>query len=211
MTYLLHEMSQSHHTLKSWLQESRKNWVTLTQIAVLILGVLGGFLVPPPPGLSETEDKAWIRLAQFVVTVLVGIVFVATYKRNQKRNSKGWWRDGRGWWIACAVFLLLSVSMLFLYRHLTHKWTCEYFGDTVVIGSEYTPMGAHYIQQNSGIPCNQLLIDFAGGVDKVWTKESIDTKRLLLAGSYIGCIPLFTLCIISLLQALHTISVGKKV
>ncbi len=37
----------------------------------------------------------------------------------------------------------------------------------------YTPMGERYIQQNSDIPCTELLIDFAGGVDNVWTKESI--------------------------------------
>lgn len=184
-------------TLTTWLTQSRKNWAVLTQLAVFIIGIVGGFLIPPPAGISETEDTGWLRLGQFVITVTVGVIFLANLG-SRKRNI-------RRWWIVSTCFLIMAVMSFFLYKHLTYRWTCTYFGDTVVVGSQHTQMGKHYVEQNPDISCRQLLVDFAGGTDKIWTKDSIDRNRWILGVTYISCIPLFALCIIALLNGFRHI------
>lgn len=192
-------MPDPQQPLASWLQQARKNWAILTQSAVLLLGVIGAFLLPPPVGVSERDDKVWLRLAQFTIAVSVGLLIVPARRWGRKK-------DVPKWWLISLLFFALSIAAFFEYQNLTYKHTCSYFGKIVVIGTTHTQIGDRYVNKNPGITCQQLLIDSAGGVDKVWTKDSIDRNRLLLAATYISCLPLFTICIIGLIQALNSIA-----
>ena len=72
-----------------WLEQSRKSWTVLTQAAVWVLGVIGGFLLPPPVGAWPGEEKVWLRLAQFVVTVMIGLVLpllIVTIRHLRQRH-----------------------------------------------------------------------------------------------------------------------------
>jgi hypothetical protein len=89
-----------------FLTNFRQHWRSLTQGAVLILSVIGSFLVPPPAGVTGGDGKVWLRLAQFVMAVLLGVMTVVTYKQRQRKFA--------GRWAAAAVaFLILAVGAFF--------------------------------------------------------------------------------------------------
>jgi hypothetical protein len=45
-------------------------------------------------------------------------------------------------------------------------------------------------------------MDFAGETEAIWTRDSINHRRLILAASYVSCLPLFTICLIAVVQAI---------
>jgi hypothetical protein len=174
------------------------------QGAVWVSGIIGSFLLPPPVGVLKDENKLWLRLAQFVIAVLVGLLFITTRKWNKKKQIKSWW-------IVSAAALVLSVVSFTGYQYLLYSWTCNYNKQRVVIGTEYTPQGEYYVKKNSqGISCDELVADFAGNVEDIWTKKSINRARLILAGTYISCMPFFIVCLIGMIHAIHVNEQGVR-
>jgi hypothetical protein len=186
-----------------WLEQSRKNWSVLTQAAVWVLGAIGGFLLPPPVGASPGDEKIWLRLAQFVITIVIGLVFIAAQKWRQKRHANWWWAFSLG-------FLVLAVSAFFCYQQFTYTWTCDYAGQRVIVGSVYTPHGKKYAEQNPSLSRDLLLMHHAGAPEDLWTRESINRRRLVLAAAYILCLPLFTICLIAIVQAIRCITSKRE-
>lgn len=181
---------------QKWLQRSRKSWMALTQGALWLCGILGGFLLPPPVGFASGDDKIWLRLGQFVIAVLLGLVFLTTQRWNQPRHSLRW----AG---AAAVFLAVAVAAFFCYQQLMLAWTCNYSGDNIVIGSVFTPHGLSYRQKHPEFSYDELVSDFTGKTDEIWTRESINRRRLILAAIYVSCLPLFTICLIAVVQGIQ--------
>src|SRR5262245_21661978 len=128
----------------TFLTSLRQHWQRLTQGAIFIFSVIGAFLVPPPAGVAGSDGKGWLRLAQFVMVVLMGLTVVATYKQRQRNRA-------RRWAITAAACLILAVGAFFDYQYLTSLYTCQYYGQTLVVGSVYTQQGQYYVQQNPGI------------------------------------------------------------
>ena len=62
---------------RRWLQQARKSWLVLMQGVLWVGGVLGGFLLPPPVGVSADDEKTWLRLGQFIVAVVLGLEILA--------------------------------------------------------------------------------------------------------------------------------------
>ncbi len=182
-------------TLQSYLKNIRTTWAQITQFVVFILGVVGSFLLPPPGWASVDGNKVLVRLAQFIVAVLVGLIFLLVQRWNKKKHM------GR-WALFAIVFLALSVSAFFAYQHFLDTRTCPYAGRIVVIGTHYTEHGKSYVSENPNSTCTGFLEDFAGEAEDIWTKDSINKSRYILAGLYILSIPLFTICIIAVVQAL---------
>lgn len=182
-------------TPQNWLKSTKTTWAQVTQFAVFILGVVGSFLLPPPGWASSGGNKILVRLAQFIVAVLVGLIFLLVQRWNKKKHV------GR-WALLGIVFLTLSVSAFFAYQHFLDTRTCPYAGQTVVIGTHYTEHGQSYVSENPNSTCTALLEDFAGEVEDIWTKDSINKSRYIMAGLYILNLPLFTICIIAVVQAL---------
>ena len=183
-------------TAQNWLSNIKNTWGQVAQVAVFVLAVLGGFLVSPPGWVTAEGNKTIIRLAHFIVTVLVGLIFLLVQTWNKKKHVRRW------------IFLTLgclvgSIVAFFAYQHFLDSRTCQYAQRTVVIGTRYTPHTVAYLNDNPNSTCTTLLGDFGGQVADVWTKDSIDQARYVLAGFYILNLPLFTLCIISLVQALN--------
>lgn len=176
----------------------------LLQGTIWVSGIVGSFLLPPPIGVLKDEHKLWLRFAQFVIAILVGLLFITKRKWNKKQHVK-WW------WIISAAALLLSVISFTGYQYLLYSWTCNYNKQRIVIGSEYTPQGVYYVKQNpQGITCDELVADFAGKVEEIWTKKSINRSRLILAGTYMSCMPLFTVCLMAVLHAIHVSEQGGR-
>ena len=186
-----------------WLDESRKSWTVLTQAAVWVLGVIGGFLLPPPVGASPGDEKVWLRLAQFVITILIGLIFIAAQKWRQKRHAK--------WWGAFSFgFLVLAISAFFCYQQFLYAWTANYDGQRVVVGSALTAHGKKYAEQNPDLSRDELLKHHTGLAEDFWTRESINRRRLFLAAAYIVCLPFFTVCLIAIVQAIRCITPKRE-
>lgn len=179
-----------------WLQRTRKSWLALAQGAVWLGGILGGFLLPPPVGVSASDEKIWLRLGQFILAVVLGLVFFAARRWRLPRHALRWCA-------AALLFLVLAVAAFFRYQQLTLAWTGNYEGQKVVIGSAYTAQGASYTKNNPKISCDELISDAAGKTEDVWTLDSINRRRLLLAATYVSCLPLFTISLLAVVQAIQ--------
>ena len=180
--------------IKKWLQQTRKSGLAMTQGAVWLGGILGGFLLPPPAGVAAGDKKVWLRLGQFIIAVVLGLVFFAAQRWTQPRHAFKW----------CGVSLLslaLAVSAFFRYQQLTGAWTVNYNGDQVVVGSVLTTQGQAFSEKNPKVGGEGLLDNFAGRAEDIWTRESINRRRLVLAATYVSCLPLFTVCLIAVIQA----------
>ena len=158
------------------------------------MGIIGSFVLPPPIGISREDEKIWQRLGTFVVTILVGLLLIAARRWNKTRHF-------RAWAVAAGICLLLAVVAFLGYQALLSSRTCAYGSQRLVIGEVYTPQGRTYAQKNPGISCRDLLEDFTGKADDVWTTESINTNRMMIAEVYITCLPLFAICLMAILQA----------
>lgn len=181
---------------KKWWREARKSWLGLAQGGLWIGGILGGFLLPPPVGVSAEDEKVWLRLGQFIIAVVLGLVFFAARRWSQPRHALVW---GAG----ALVFLAMAVGVFFRYQQLMLAWTGLYDEKKIVIGSVYTAQGLSYTQKNPKISCDELIFDFAGVTENIWTRESINRRRLILAATYVSCLPLFTICLIAVVQAIQ--------
>jgi hypothetical protein len=184
---------------KSWGNGLRRRWGLLAQGSLFILGVVGAFVLPPPIGGTGHENKIWLRLAGFIVAILLGAMVLLSLRWGD-RKSTSWWG------IAAIVLLILSVAGFFIYQHMVDNYICQYFGRALVIGDEYTKQAQLHISQNHGITCSGLLEDFVGNAEDVWTSESINRCRMSLSGAYLACVTLFSLCIMTMVQALYSIS-----
>lgn len=183
-------------TPKKWFESLRKSWALLAEIAVFIFGVVSTFVLPPPGWIAAGADKLPVRLAQFVVTVLVGLIFLVVHKWGKRKHVKRWA-------IITVGSLVLSLAAFFLYQRLLDTRTCQYANVAVVIGTAYTSHGQSYVDLNPHLTCSDLLDDFGGRAEDIWTSNSINNSRYILALTYIATIPLFTICIIAVVQALH--------
>lgn len=187
-------------SLEASVERARGIWALLTQGALWLLGVIGGFLLPPPVGMTAGDDQTWLRFAQFLVAILLGLVLFATFRWHLRRHASIWWLTAGG-------ALLLGVVMFFRYQGLLYAWTGEYDGRLLVVGSEYTPQGRAYVERNPNLPLTTLLEDFLGRAEDIWTRSSINQRRMVLAGVYVSCLPLLVLSLIAVVQALHCLGV----
>jgi hypothetical protein len=156
--------------------------------------------LPPPIGLSPGDEKIWQSFAKFIVTVLVGLLFIAARRYNESTYL-------RVWTAVAAVLLVFAVADFLAYQNFLDSRTCAYDSGRIVIGSAYTSHGLDYLKKNPGMSCEDLILDHTGKADQIWTGDSIAHNRMVLAEMYIGCLPLFTACIIAILQA---VSLSRK-
>src|SRR5947199_9552413 len=98
------------------LRQLTKGWSLLLQTAIWFLGTVGSFLLPPPVGISREEDKVWLRLAQFVMAALLGIMFIAA-QRWYRKNQLRWW------WLLSTALLVFSILGFIWYEYLSYSWT----------------------------------------------------------------------------------------
>src|ERR1035441_1848740 len=64
-------------------------------------------------------------------------------------------------------------------------------------------------EKNPNLSLDALLEDFTGRAEDVWTRESINRRRLALAGLYVSCLPWFTVCVVAVVQAIQCLRSAK--
>jgi hypothetical protein len=189
---------------EQWLAQSRKSWGLLAQAAVWVLGILGGFLLPPPAGADAAEGDSLLRLAQFVATIVIGLILIAAHRWRLRRHA------GR-WATLSSVLLVLGIGALLGYQHLAGSWTAAYLDERVVVGSAFTDQGARHTAAHPEQTTSDLVFECADNTENIWTADSIRQRRLILAGLYLGNVPLFTVCLMAMVQALFCLQPSKGV
>lgn len=182
--------------LKDYVKSIRSNWALLVQGASVICLAVAGFVNPPEifdPIADTSETK---RLAAFIVAVLAGIFFYLGRKWSRKKDAKGW---------VAATFILLA-TLIFSYQAFKSskaECTCVYNSQTVLIGKDYTPQAGQYASKRPPIPCETMLMDFAGRTSVIWTAESINACRQRLMLIYLLTFSAAALCILSVVQIIR--------
>lgn len=189
-------------TPQSWFESIKKTWSGIAQLAIFIFGIVGTFLLPPPGWAAGDGQTGLVRLGQFIVAVLCGLIFILIRKWNQRKHVARWA-------VIAASFLVFAVAAYFGYQRSLDARTCKYDTQTMVIGSAYTAQAQNYVRDVPEATCESLLEDFAGKAEDIWTKDSINNSRYILALTYIGSLPLFTVCIIALVQTLSCLTGDK--
>jgi uncharacterized membrane protein len=136
--------------------------------------------------------------------IALGLAFIAAQKWKVRQHLTRWAA-------VAALFLLAALASFFGYQHLLFYETCDYNSGRVVIGTAYTPHGSRYHHDNPSLGCHELLNDFAGSATDIWTEDSINRNRMLLAGSYLLALPLCVMCMIAIVQAVQLSQPNAKV
>jgi hypothetical protein len=171
------------------LEGLKDHWAGVVQIGAWLLGIVAGFVIAPKMGGPATEQSIW-NLVQFIVNILVILMFIFTIKYGQTSHL-------RGWIILTLVTLVFGLVAYFSYMNKQGSCTCKYYSRTVLIGTQLSRP-----EREGATPCEELLKSHAGAVEEIWTRASINHCRLMLGISYVGTVPLFAICLISALQSL---------
>ncbi len=84
------------------------------------------------------------------------------------------------WMLVAAVSIVLGLALLV--NHLGAAGACvaTYNSRLIVIGRDYTPAAADYVNTNRGLSASDLLLDSGGDPERIWTRASIASCRFWL-------------------------------
>jgi hypothetical protein len=177
------------------LKRFKASFLLLAQTAVWIAATIATFLLPPPVGTSD-QIRVWVRFAQFVITIMIGFALIGALRWKEKRHTLRW----AGLSLS---FLVLGATAFLAYQFLAMSWTAVYNLRPVVTGSVYTSWGKQYHEQHPDLSPADLLFHAGGKVEQIWTRDSLEQRQFILALFYVAAMPLFTICIMGLVQALQ--------
>ena len=103
---------------------------------------------------------------------------------------------------------MVGIASFIAYSHERMICTCSAEpGHYIIIGSELTPHARDYLATMKLTSCSAQLQEFAGVVDDIWTRQSIDdcTSRVILMYT-ISVLAFFAL----LISAAQTVSLALK-
>jgi hypothetical protein len=154
------------------LPSSRWVWWKLAIYPAAWLAIAAAAYLFAPPSQSARS------LLPGVVALITGLV--AAFARATRNSG-----SLRLWIAAAATGLVVSAAGVLAYHNRYNRWTTTYDGEPIVVGSELTELGRRYVEKNPQITTKELVVDAAGSLDRVWTKESIERNGLLLATLYL--------------------------
>lgn len=99
-------------------------------------------------------------------------------------------------WVSIILFLVCTV---FYYMKL-QALTVPYGDARVIRGTVYTPKGADYTSKNPGKTTEEIIEDFAGQTEEIWTEGSINSTRLVLGLSYSAAVAFLELAVLACLR-----------
>jgi hypothetical protein len=163
------------------------------QIATGLAATLGGFVLPPPAGMTA-DTKQWSNLGGFVILVFSGLVLA--FGAQMKHRSHA------GRWVSLsALSLLIGVAGFFVYHSVAGARTCRYYTEVRIIGTVLTPSGSDYASKNPSATCQDILKAFTGDADQAWTALTVKHSELLLGLTYTAILPFLALAALASTQA----------
>lgn len=172
-------------------------WKKLLPAATLIIGTIGNFWDTPPPDLGGDSPKALAHFAQFIVTILIGLMVLPMMKWCCRKTHAWLWGK------VAAVALIAGIVAFFAYQHLLGQWTVTHGSRVLYVGTEVRQDVKEFVQNNPSMPKYELL-EYAGWDPRnVWTEKSLLHRRLILSGVYILCTPLFAIAVVAVAQLMY--------
>ncbi|HEY2232679.1 MAG TPA: hypothetical protein VGK01_04305 [Candidatus Angelobacter sp.] len=179
---------------------AKNDWQSLVRWGVWLVGITSPFVFPPPTEVGADSGKVFALFSAFALSVIIGVL---TGPLTRKRRLK----DLKLWSTVALIALILGAMAFFQYHRLRSSLSAEYAGTRVVIGSEFTREGEAYKAGEAGFTKEQAIMDAAGQPAKIWTVDSIHMNAMQLCTAYFLTVMLFSLAVISGIQAYHC---GRK-
>jgi hypothetical protein len=180
------------------IKEVRRTWSLLVQFACWIAMAIGKF-VPEPPltTLTAPPDARLKHFAQFIATVLLGVLLVFCMKWRRKADRKPWVTVA----MAVAVF---TVGVFFAERGLRSAWTCDYSGTTITIGTTLTRDARDFRPKLGGKEqCGDFLAAYGGRPFDVWDRTESERHYLVLSILMVSIWLGAASCIVTVTQAIR--------
>jgi hypothetical protein len=154
------------------------------QLGVVVASAWAGTLLPAPAAL-DPGARPWPTT---IAVALLGLLLVAAQRR---------WPDSfdsarRSAWLSLAC-LVVGLGGGGLYVFFVESWTCPYYAESRIMGSELTPYAAEYLRQEPGTGCEELLKRFTGRADEIWTPASSLARELILSALHLAVLAALTL------------------
>lgn len=176
-------------------------WKDIARIVAVIATLVGSIFIPPPAYMSESGEGTLVPFARYAVAIVSALLTVAMVKWSRREHLR--------YWIAgtIAAFVFVTTSYFVYNDRRDHLTAVGADGTRVVIGSEYTPVGASYARANPSARPDEALADApcpAGGAEcsakVVWTTESIAANKRLLGLLFLAGALLIDVALLSAVQ-----------
>jgi len=177
-------------------------WKDIARIVTVIATLVGSIFIPPPAYMSESGAGTLVPFARYAVAIATALVTVAMVRWNRREHL-------RYWITATAAAFVLVTANYFVYNDRRDGLTAVGAdGSRVVIGSQYTAVGAAYMRANPSARSDEALADApcpAGGgaecsAKVVWTSDSIASNKRLLGLLFVAGALLLDVALLSAVQ-----------
>jgi len=202
----------------SWIADWRRHWNIPGAIATWIVALVGGFWLQPPAS-KISGSNSLVNFSHFLATEIVILMLVlAVIWRGRQYVQR---------WALMTILSLVACNLaFFFFCWLSNRWIITYppvvrsgqespkqeqepviKPEQYIIGSELAEDGKRYLENKklTCLPPDDLLRGVVGGPDHVWTRESIENRRLILNLIYILSLPIFICCLISGIQVIDSL------
>ena len=177
-------------------------WKDIARIVAVIATLVGSIFIPPPAYMSESGAGTLVPFARYAVAIATALLTVAMVRWNRRAHL-------RYWIAATAAAFVLVTANYFVYNGRRDDLTAVGAdGSRVVIGSQYTAVGAAYMRANPSARPDEALADApcpgGGGAEcsakVVWTSDSIASNKRLLGLLFVAGALLLDVALLSAVQ-----------
>jgi hypothetical protein len=172
----------------------RRLWTPIAKASAWLTALIATFVLAPP-ALSPTEDQnLMLRLAQFVLAVLIGLFFL----RPAALSSRTWR------WLSIG-FLAAGIGLFFGYDIARTAWSCTYDVTSRLVTGSDSSLSALALADRArypGLPCERLLMDAGGHTEQLWPESQLLGRYIAMCGLYTTAIFGFAVAALSMIQFL---------
>jgi hypothetical protein len=156
--------------------------------------MFGGFIgrISPPDEIAHL----WSGLASLISGAAFGLVLLGARGNPNSKYSRYWYRRS-------GFFVCVGLLLLFFYYWEYNANTIVYGGKRIVVGATYTAKAQEYVNQSPNLSREQVLLDFEGKVEEVWTPKSLANGRTLLIVIYSAFVFSIVFGLVFLAEGLH--------
>jgi hypothetical protein len=182
---------------KAFLAGLRHQWKLIIAIATWLAGIVAPVVVPPSFETSARPSK----LAFLLVSCLTGLLFLPmTLWRRKQHMTK--------WLVVTIAAIIIAVGSYTAYVYLTDEWTIPYGDNRVVIGTHQS--SASKASQDEGhFTRQQLIMEYAGEVERIWPETEIARHRMFLWLLYVAVFTEWSAVVMCVLQTVACASATR--
>jgi|GEM_PF-4808921 len=158
------------------IKQLKNAWKEITLLSAWIASVAGSFVIPLPAWAGSSNISSfYLKFIIFFATIVAGFLVLYTYRN---KNLKLWFK------LSILFFALLTLSIVGYYYSRATK-TLPYSSIEVIIGNdriENDPLTDLEEKGNLPLEREEIMRHFQGESERVWTRKSINTNKIILIG-----------------------------